>query len=143
MDIKRQLEKLIYQAPCESELEGEPGSCPDRKYGRCKQVERLDGCFIQGIVENLVAHGVTLATENNAVIRSKADRIRAMSDTEFVNRLYELHVLLSEYGHYELSELFCDGKAECAAGEDCSVDRVKVCILRWLQRPPEDGETVD
>jgi hypothetical protein len=55
-----------------------------------------------------------------------------------MNRIYELYALLSELGHYELAEQFCDCKAECAGGEDCSVDRVKACILRWLQRSVEE-----
>jgi hypothetical protein len=67
-----------------------------------------------------------------------ADRIRATDDVELMNRIYELYVLLSEFGHYELAEQFCDGKAECAGGEDCNEDRLKACILRWLQRPAED-----
>ena len=63
-----------------------------------------------------------------------ADRIRRTDDVELMNRIYELYVLLSEFGHYELAEQFCDCNAECADGEDCSEDRVKACILRWLQR---------
>ena len=70
---------------------------------------------------------------------SPADRIRAMDDVELTNRIYELFVLLSEYGHYELADQFCDGKAECAGGEDCNEDRLKACILRWLQQPAEEG----
>lgn len=66
-----------------------------------------------------------------------ADRIRATDDVELMNRVYELYVLLSEFGHYELAEQFCDGKAECAGGEDCNEDRLKACILRWLQQPAE------
>lgn len=67
-----------------------------------------------------------------------ADRIRRADDVELMNRIYGLHVLLSEFGHYELAEQFCDGKAECAGGEDCNEDRLKACILRWLQRSVED-----
>lgn len=70
-------------------------------------------------------------------IFTNADRIRRTDDVELMNRIYELHVLLSEFGHYELAEQFCDCKAECHDGEDCSEDRVKACILRWLQRPVE------
>jgi hypothetical protein len=69
---------------------------------------------------------------------TNADRIRRTDDVELMNRIYELHVLLSEFGHYELAEQFCDGKAECAGGEGCNEDRLKVCILRWLQRSVED-----
>lgn len=67
-----------------------------------------------------------------------ADRIRATDDVELMNRVYELYALLSEFGHYELAEQFCDCKAECAGGEDCNEDRLKACILRWLQQPAED-----
>ena len=74
----------------------------------------------------------------NKIVLSKpmspADRIRVMDDIELMNRVYELHVLLTEFGHYEIAEQFCDCKAECQDGEDCSEDRVKECILRWLQQ---------
>lgn len=69
---------------------------------------------------------------------TNADRIRRTDDVELMNRIYELHVLLSEFGHYELAEQFCDCKAECHDGEDCNEDRLKACILRWLQRPAEE-----
>lgn len=70
---------------------------------------------------------------------TNADRIRCTDDVELMNRIYELHVLLSEFGHYELAEQFCDCKAECHDGEDCSEDRVKECIMRWLQRSAEES----
>lgn len=77
----------------------------------------------------------------NEIVLSKpmspADRLRAMDDVELMNRVYELHVLLSECGHYEFTRQFCDGKAECTDDEDCSEDRVKACILRWLKQPAE------
>lgn len=69
--------------------------------------------------------------------QTSADIIQAMDDVELMNRIYELHVLLSECGHYELTRQFCDGKAECADDEDCSEDRVKACILRWIKQPAE------
>ena len=68
---------------------------------------------------------------------TNADRIRRTDDVVLMNRIYELYVLMSEFGHYELAEQFCDCKAECAGGEDCNEDRLKACILRWLQRPAE------
>ena len=67
-----------------------------------------------------------------------AERIRRADDVELTNRIYELYVLMSEFGHYELAEQFCDCKAECAGGEDCNEDRLKACILRWLQRSVEE-----
>lgn len=58
-DVRKKLLKLI-QAPCESELEGKPGSCSYRKYGKCGEVERLDYCAVQHLVDHLIANGVTV-----------------------------------------------------------------------------------
>lgn len=69
---------------------------------------------------------------------TNADRIRAMSDEEMTERIFELYNNDTE----GLSNLFCDGKAGCIVGNgdiECNDDRVKACILRWLQQPAEEA----
>lgn len=58
--MKDELVKLLYHASCESELEGQLGSCPYRKNGRCGEVERLDLCAVQHLADHLIANGVTI-----------------------------------------------------------------------------------
>lgn len=59
--MREKLIKLLYQAPCESDLEGRPGSCPYRKYGRCGEVDRLDYCAVQRLADHLIANGVVIS----------------------------------------------------------------------------------
>ena len=59
--MREKLIKLLYQAPCESDLEGRPGSCPYRKYGRCVEVDRLDYCTVQRLADHLIANGVVVS----------------------------------------------------------------------------------
>lgn len=60
MGMCEKLIELLCHTTCESEVAGEPGSCPDRKFGRCGEVERLDYCAIQNIADHLLSHGVTI-----------------------------------------------------------------------------------
>lgn len=59
-DVREKLIKLLYHAPCESDLEGKPGSCSYRKCGQCGQVERLDYCSVVHLADHLIAGGVTV-----------------------------------------------------------------------------------
>ena len=59
-DTREKLKKLLFDVPCESECEGELGSCPDRKYGKCKRMDRLEYCTVQKIADHLLANGVTV-----------------------------------------------------------------------------------
>lgn len=73
---------------------------------------------------------------------TNADRIRAMSDEEFVNMLHSFYLALSDDGYFDFAKLFCDGKAGCITEDGeilCDDERRKACILRWLQRPAEEG----
>ena len=107
---------------------------PEEGFSFCLE----DGTIPEWDLEHGVEPYIDIAGEYYTKPKSNADRIRRTDDVELMNRIYELHVLLSEFGYYELTEQFCDGKAECAGGEDCNEDRLKACILRWLQRPVED-----
>lgn len=60
MSIKEKLIKLLCSVACESDLEGQRGSCPDRKWGKCRQVEQLDYCAVQQIADHLIDNGVTI-----------------------------------------------------------------------------------
>lgn len=59
-DTTKQLMRLIYNVRCESALEEKPGSCPDRKYGRCKLTDKLDGCMVETMVNGMIAAGVEI-----------------------------------------------------------------------------------
>lgn len=70
---------------------------------------------------------------------TNADRIRAMSDAELADKIYQLNTLNAEGRDFSL--LFCDGKANCidAAGNiSCNDEREKACILRWLRQIAEE-----
>lgn len=59
--VKEKLVRVILgQVPCESELEGKPNSCPDRKYGLCKNVERIDICAAKHLADQLIANGIVI-----------------------------------------------------------------------------------
>lgn len=107
--------------------------------------QKYKGCLsredTQSVLKNVrvlrLARKALYIEENRKQPITIADRIRGMDDVELMNRIYELYALLSELGHYELAEQFCDCNAECADGEDCNEGRLKACILRWLQRSVE------
>jgi hypothetical protein len=70
---------------------------------------------------------------------TNADRIRAMTDAELAEKIYQLNTLNAEGRDFSL--LFCDGKANCidAAGNiSCNDEREKACILRWLRQIAEE-----
>ena len=104
--------------------------CPGHQYcGSCAaEVGFMEGSECDKFNQSILSKPITIA-----------DRIRTTDDVVLMNRIYELHVLLSEFGHYELAEQFCDCKAECASGEDCNEVRLKACIMRWLQRSVEES----
>ena len=56
----KELMRLIDGTPCESELEGQPGSCPDRRYGVCGVIRRIDCCAAMYLAEHLIASGTTV-----------------------------------------------------------------------------------
>lgn len=58
--LKADLVNLLCSAPCESEYEGQPGSCPDRRHGVCREILRLDYCAVRNLADNLIANGVNL-----------------------------------------------------------------------------------
>ena len=59
-DTTKRLMRLIQNVHCESALEEDPGSCPDRKYGRCKNTDKLDGCTVETMVNGMIAAGVAI-----------------------------------------------------------------------------------
>lgn len=72
---------------------------------------------------------------------SNGDRIRSMADEELVELLFSHYLKSDDAG--DISKHWCDGKAGCINGDgdvECSEERHKACILRWL-RSPENGGT--
>ena len=70
---------------------------------------------------------------------TNADRIRAMTDAELAEKIYQLNTLNAEGGDFSL--LFCDGKANCIDSDGnvhCCEEREKACILRWLRQIAEE-----
>lgn len=71
-----------------------------------------------------------------------ADQIRAMTDEEMTEKVYDLYIKLSDGTLNDLSLLFCDGKAGCITKDGeiiCNPENVKACILRRLQQPAKEG----
>ncbi len=70
---------------------------------------------------------------------SRGDVIRAMSDEELVDKLYQLYRGTMDDTKFEdISMRWCDGGSGCIDkdGEvDCDERRHKECILRWLKGP--------
>lgn len=59
-DMKNKLMHMIQDVPCDSHLEGEGGSCPDRQYGCCKEPNKLSHCAVEKMAERLIAGGVEI-----------------------------------------------------------------------------------
>ena len=82
--------------------------------------------------------------QQKARVKTKADRIRAMSDEELMAGLYLLYRLTMEQDGGDIARHWCDGKSGCTNeyGEiECNEERHKACILRWLQQPAEEVDT--
>ena len=60
MHIKEELIRLIYGTSCESEFEGQPGSCSYRRYGTCGIIGKIDFCAATHLADHLIANGVTV-----------------------------------------------------------------------------------
>ena len=68
---------------------------------------------------------------------TKGDRFRSMSDEELASKIYE--VIMCQI---DPAKAFCDGKAGCISPEgqvDCNADKIKACIIRYLQQPAEEA----
>ena len=77
--------------------------------------------FIEKIADHLIANGVTVLAEP----KTNADRIRAMSDEELAETIYQA-VLSGACNDFGIpSKKSCNGKC-------------KECILEWLQQPVEE-----
>ena len=67
-------------------------------------------------------------------VLTNADRIRAMSDEELAEKIYELTNI------EDIKTMYCDGKAGCITEDGdiiCDEGKEKDCILRRLQQPAE------
>ncbi|MBQ3202771.1 MAG: hypothetical protein IJB36_03920 [Clostridia bacterium] len=52
----RELQYLLCKVEC---IGGEePGNCPERRFGRCRSIERLESCQIYAITDYLLSNGV-------------------------------------------------------------------------------------
>ena len=70
------------------------------------------------------------------------DRIRSMTNEELVEKLYWLYSLSWGYDREDLSKNWCDLKGGCCCAGDeeiqCSEEKHKACILRWLKSEVQD-----
>lgn len=99
---------------------------------------RIIEAFIKGLGLNPVVQ--TCSDESP----SNADRIRAMSDEELADAIYGLCEKLSDGTLHDISNLYCDGKADCitTAGDiRCDEKKERGCVLRWLRQPVEEEST--
>ncbi len=55
MGMKERLIRMIDALPCEGPEEC--GNCPDRKGGRCGEMDKLDFCAISRLAEYLIESG--------------------------------------------------------------------------------------
>lgn len=74
---------------------------------------------VQKVADYLIAHGVTLATDNN--VFTKADRIRTMSDEELA-KMFSGTILCVPEGR-------CHGNPKTSCYE---------CWLNWLKQPAKE-----
>lgn len=84
----------------------------------------VDGCssYWAGLIaDHLIAHGVTIAENNNVL--TNGDRIRSMSDEELAYWMTHLH----EDGHClnERCQIFQDKTCE-------------ECVIDWLKQPAKE-----
>ena len=57
-DLRQTIMKMLYNAPCCPEMEGEPGNCPYRRNGRCREINKLDICAMGLLADLLIANGM-------------------------------------------------------------------------------------
>ena len=55
---KDELIRLIETVACNGDEDF--GSCPDRKYGRCREFAKVSYCAIQKLADHLIANGLVL-----------------------------------------------------------------------------------
>ena len=83
-NLRDKLERLLSVCPCESDLpEGE--GCPDRRYGNCRLIEKLDYCAITHLARHLIANGVTFAEDINVPAKwiPVTERLPALHTEEY------------------------------------------------------------
>ena len=131
MHIKEELIRLIYGTSCESEFEGQPGSCPYRRYGTCGIIGKIDFCAATHLADHLIANGVTVQ--------------RWIPVTERLPEEYESALCWYEYYHWSQDKILpeyeigyiVNGRwaGEVSTGKDCKV-------LAWMPLPePPKEET--
>lgn len=97
-------------------------SCHECRYNEEK------ACFAPRLADELIAHGITLAEDNNVLGKkplTNADRIRGMTDEELAYWMTHLH----EDGH-------CLNK-RCQIFEDKTCEE---CVIDWLKQPAKEVE---
>lgn len=71
-------------------------------------------------------------------IPTVADKIRSMTDNELVVAIEDLLPKLMEAGDHSLVNKICDTQGECDKDGNCTAQRHRACIMRYLNRPVED-----
>ena len=72
-------------------------------------------------------------------IPTVADKFRSMTDLEWVDAIEELLPKLMEAGDNSLAEKICDMQGDCDTDGNCTQQRHRACIMRFLHRPTEDS----
>ena len=94
-------------------------------------IEKLDAQY-EGAIGML---RVALRTQSNV------DRLRGMSDEEWAEWLVNIWRGKFPKDCGDMSALWCDGDGGCITkdgkGLECSEQRLRACVLRWLRSPEE------
>lgn len=70
-------------------------------------------------------------------IPTVADKIRSMTDHELVTVIEDLLPKLMEAGDQSLAGEICDAQGECDKDGNCTGQRHRACIMRFLHKSAE------
>lgn len=75
--------------------------------------------------------------EGGRDVTTVVDKIRSMSDDELVTAIENLLTKLFEARDNTLVEKICDGQGDCDKDGNCTSQRHRACIMRFLHQPAE------
>lgn len=70
-------------------------------------------------------------------IPTVADAIRSLSDSDLVDKIEDLLPKLMEAGDNSFIGAICDTQGECDKDGNCTKQRHRACVLRFLHKPAE------
>ena len=96
------------------------------------------------MIAGLAAAFISLAGRMSKKKITKGDRIRAMSDEEYVDVVLCITRLYWNEDNFDLSNKWCDSNGACVgpngADIECTEDKMRECILRWIQSKGDKNE---